>query len=260
MKKFLALLAGFAVCGIWGPDCLAWGQKGHDVTCAIAQRHLSRKAQKQIAYLLDGKSIVYWSNWMDNASHQKEYAYTKTWHFKNIEEGEAYEDAALCETGDVVTAINAMADALRSGKLNREQAALDLKFLVHLVGDAHCPMHLSHKSDRGGNQVQVQYFRAGKNLHSIWDSGIVESAHNWTFSEWVSEIDRCDAGEIKEIVKGSPDDWAAETYEVAKSIYAETPSGSSLSYDYVSRWAPVVEQQLLKGGLRLASILNSIFK
>ena len=53
---------------------MAWGQKGHDVTCAIAERHLSKSARKQVSRILDGTSIVYWSSWMDNASHPNEYA------------------------------------------------------------------------------------------------------------------------------------------------------------------------------------------
>lgn len=126
----------------------AWGQKGHDVTCAIAQRHLSRKAQKQINEIFDGKSIVYWANWLDNASHTPEYAYTKTWHYKNIDADETYDTAWQNENGDVLTAIEALTKALKSGTLNKDQAAVDLRMLVHLVGDLHCPMHMGHKSDR----------------------------------------------------------------------------------------------------------------
>ena len=70
-------------------DLLAWGQKGHDVTCEIAERHLDRGARKAVRRLLQGKSMVYWSNWLDNASHTPEYAYTKTWHYKNIDAGVA---------------------------------------------------------------------------------------------------------------------------------------------------------------------------
>ena len=88
-------------------DLLAWGQKGHDVTCEIAERHLDRGARKAVRRLLQGKSMVYWSNWLDNASHTPEYAYTKTWHYKNIDAGVAYEDAELEPNGDVVTAIHA---------------------------------------------------------------------------------------------------------------------------------------------------------
>lgn len=135
-------------------DAFSWGQKGHDVTCAVAQRHLTKKAQKQISYLLDGKSIVYWANWMDNASHQREYSYT----------------------------------------------------------------------------------------------------------EWADQIDVTDRAAAAAIASGTPDDWAAETFGITRKIYDATPVGSDLSYDYVGEWAPVAEQQLLRGGLRLAALLNSIFK
>ena len=139
----------------------SWGQKGHDVTCAVAQNHLTRKAKKQISNILDGKSIVYWANWMDNASHTPDYRYTLTWHYKNIDADETFGQALLNENGDVVRAINEQIDALKSGKLSKEEQALSLKFLVHLMGDLHCPMHLGHRSDLGGNRWQVQYFGKG---------------------------------------------------------------------------------------------------
>jgi len=242
------------------PDALAWGQKGHDITCAVAQAHLSRKAENRIDEILDGKSIVYWANWMDNASHTPEYAYTSTWHYKNIDADETYENAATNDSGDVITAINAQINALKSGTLNKEQSALALKMLIHFVGDLHCPMHMGHKSDKGGNRWQVQYFGNGKNLHTIWDTDILESGHKWTFSEWVQEIDTCNKKEAAEIVTGDIYDWGRETYVIAKDIYETTPVGSKLSYDYVSKWTPVIERQLMAGGLRLASILNEIFK
>ena len=170
-------------------DGFCWGQKGHDVTCAVAQRHLTRKAARKIDEILDGKTIVYWANWMDNASHTPEYRYTSSWHYRNTDEGETFSGAPLNENGDVVRAVNEQIAALKSGKLDKEEQALSLKFLVHLMGDLHCPMHMGHRSDRGGNRWQVQFFNNGTNLHSIWDTGIIESAHKWTYSEWAEQID-----------------------------------------------------------------------
>lgn len=241
-------------------DALAWGQKGHDVTCDIAQRHLSRKASKEISKLLDGRSIVYWANWLDNASHTPAFAYTKTWHYKNIDADETYETALVNENGDVLTAIDAQIAALKSGELNKEAAATSLKMLVHLMGDLHCPMHMGHRSDLGGNRWQLQFFNNGKNLHSIWDTDLIESAHKWNHSEWADELDRADKAEIREITAGTPYDWGRETYLQATEIYKATPVGSKLSYDDVSAWAPTIEQQLLRGGRRLAAVLNDIFK
>ena len=238
----------------------SWGQKGHDVTCAIAERHLTKKAKKQISEILDGKSIIYWANWMDNASHTPEYRYSSSWHYKNIDADETYENSQLNEHGDVVRAIDEQIAALKSGKLSKEEQALSLKFLVHLMGDIHCPMHMGHRSDKGGNRWQIQYFGSGRNLHSIWDSGVIESAHKWTYSEWADQIDRLTKQEQWQMVQGSPTTWGKETYEICKKIYDTTPVGSKLSYDYVSEWTETVEQQLLRAGLRLAEVLNGIFK
>lgn len=241
-------------------EAFAWGQKGHDTTCAIAENHLSKKAKKAVDEIFDGKSMVYWANWMDNASHQPDFAYTKTWHYKNIDADETYETAVENESGDVLTAIQAQVAALKSGTMNKEAQEIALRMLVHLVGDLHCPMHMGHRSDSGGNRWQVQYFDKGTNVHSIWDSSLIESAHNWTYTEWVDQLDRVDKKAEAEIVKGDLDSWGKETYLVCKKVYDETPVGSKLSYDEVAYWTPVIEQQLLKGGLRLASILNEIFR
>lgn len=258
-KTFLLMLAVCAGVVAGTATAAAWGQKGHDVTCAIAERHLTKKAAKEINRILDGKSIVYWANWMDNASHTREFSYTKTWHYKDIDPDETYETAELCGSGDVVTAINAQVKALESGELNKDAEALALKMLVHLVGDVHCPMHAARKYDKGGNLWQVQFFDNGKNLHAIWDTDIVEAAHKWTYTEWADQIDIAGRAGIRLISQGTPDDWCKETHEIAEAVYEKTPVGSKLSYDYVTESTPVVEQQLLRGGIRLAAILNEIF-
>ena len=255
--KLVCACAGLLAATVSG---YAWGQKGHDVTCAIAQKHLTKKAQKKIGEILDGKSIVYWANWMDNASHTPQYRYTSSWHYRNIDADETYAGAELNSHGDVVRAIDEQIAALKSGKLDKEEQALSLKFLVHMMGDLHCPMHMGHKSDKGGNRWQVQYFGSGRNLHSVWDSGVIESAHKWTYSEWVEQIDTVKKDEIWKIVQGSPSTWGEETYEICRKIYESTPVGSKLSYDYVSEWSETVEQQLLRAGLRLAEVLNGIFR
>lgn len=156
------LMAGLFAVSV---DGYCWGQKGHDVTCAVAQRHLTRKTARKIDEILDGKTIVYWANWMDNASHTPEYRYTSSWHYRNTDEGETFSGAPLNENGDVVRAVNEQIAALKSGKLDKEEQALSLKFLVHLMGDLHCPMHMGHRSDSGGNRWQVQFFNNGTNLH-----------------------------------------------------------------------------------------------
>lgn len=246
--------------GLCSLTAFGWGQKGHDVTAAIAESHLTPTTYQTVSDLLDGKSIVYWANWLDNASHTPEYAYSKTWHYKNIDDGVAYADAPLLETGDVVRAINEQVAILQNPQSSKEEKQLALKIVVHLLGDIHQPMHMGHASDLGGNRWTVNYFGRGSNLHSVWDSSVPEAAHKWTYTEWNDQINRPTEEEIAVIVAdGNPEKWGEETFEICKQVYSKTPQDANISYDYVSEWTPVIENQLLKGGLRLADILNSIF-
>ncbi|MCQ2076534.1 MAG: S1/P1 nuclease [Bacteroidaceae bacterium] len=248
------------VCMMVTLDVLAWGQKGHDTTCEIAERHLSKKAKKAITKILEGESIVFWANWLDHASNQPEYRYTKTWHFRDVEEGKSFANSTS-ETGDVLTAIESQVKILKSREeVNLETQALALKMVIHLIGDLHCPMHIGHKADLGGNKWQVRFFDEGTNLHKVWDTKIIESGHKWSYKEWADQLDREDKKSIAAITEGTPYTWGEETYEIAKTVYAKTPVGSKISYDELYDWTKVAELQLLRGGLRLAKVLNDIFK
>ena len=251
---------GLMSLGFISLQAFGWGQKGHDTTAFIAENHLTPITAATVEEILDGKSIVYYANWLDNASHTPEYAYSKTWHYKNIDDGVAFEEAPLHEDGDVVRAVYGQIDVLRDPESSKEDKQLALKILVHVMGDMHQPMHMGHASDLGGNRWTVNYFGRDNNLHSVWDSSVPESAHKWTYTEWQNQIDRANEEETNSILaEGSPEKWAMETFMICKDVYDKTPEGTKISYDYVAEWTPVVEQQFLKGGLRLADLLNSIF-
>lgn len=236
----------------------AWGQKGHDVTAYIAEQHLTPEARAMVDSLLEGKSMVYWANWLDNASHTPEYAYTKTWHYKNVNEGVRYEEMAPNPAGDAVLAIRHAIEVLSDPASSEADRQLYLKILVHVTGDLHQPMHMGHATDLGGNRIKVKYFGRDANLHGIWDTNLVESAHKWSYSEWQQQIDRASEAEQQAITAGTVDDWAKECVAIADTIYKATPAGTDLRYDEIARWSPVIEQQLLRAGLRLAAILNSL--
>lgn len=256
MKRFIALILTLSI----SFSASAWGPKGHDVVASVAENHLSKRALKRITKVLDGKSMVYVANWMDNASHTPEYAYTKTWYYVNVEPSEgSYAESQIEPKGDVVTAVNSIVERLKSGELTAEQEHDELMMLIHLVGDLHCPMHAGHKSDRGGNGTQVKFFGKSRKLHSVWDSEIVESAHKWSYTEWQEQIDRLNRKECRAVVQGTPNDWVEECVAIADDIYRNSTTGNNLSYDYVAQYTPVVEQQLLKGGLRLAALLEEIY-
>lgn len=240
-------------------QAFGWGQKGHDVTAAVAARHISPRTAAAVDSLLEGQSMVYWANWLDNASHTPEYDYSRTWHYRNIDSEYTYDNAPLLPSGDVVRALFDQTAALRSGTLDKKQSALALKMIIHLMGDLHQPLHLGRASDRGGNKRKVNFFNRESNLHSIWDTSLPEAAHKWSYTEWADQIDHATPSFTATVTMGDFNDWGRETYSVCTEVYAATAEGSTVSYDYIARWTPVVEQQLLKAGLRLAYVLDSIF-
>lgn len=255
MKKFILTLVAAAAT----LSAFAWGQKGHDTVANIAERHFTAATADSVAAILDGMSPVYWANWLDNASHTPEYYYTKTWHYKNIDAGQDYDSVPRAEKGDVVSALREQIAILADSVSTKSQKALALKIVIHLVGDLHQPMHMGHKSDLGGNKVQVRFFDRGTNLHSVWDTNLPNTAHSWTYTEWTDQLDRATPARQAELTAGNIDDWARESVAIAARVYDYFPSGTKISYNQIAQWTPTIEQQLLRGGLRLAEVLNAVF-
>ena len=248
----------------------AWGPMGHDVVAAIAEQHLTKKAKKEIAKLLDGKSIVYYSSWMDSIQNspywEDGYNKTKTWHYANVDKGLTYQTMPKNENGDVVTGLEFLTKEMTENYDNlTDSVKVDyLKMIVHMVGDLHCPMHAGRLSDLGGNRMQVKWFGQNTNLHSVWDSKIVESARKWSCTEWVDQLDRTDKKFKKSVMCGTYEEWFVDTVDGAASIYEYVenldPERRNLSYQFVYDFSPLLEDRLLVGGYRLAYVLNTIFK
>lgn len=256
MRKVLSIALALLIPAM----ALAWGPKGHDTVAYIAEKHLSKKALKKVTAVLEGHSLVYVANWLDNASHTDEYAYTKTWHYVNVDPEEGtYAESKKDSAGDAVVAINTLVENLKSGELTPEEERVQLMMLIHIVGDIHCPMHAGRKSDRGGNGTKVKYFGSQKKLHSVWDSEIVESAHRWGYSEWQEQVDRATPKQVQAYMQGTPNDWIEETVVLANYIYENSATGANLSYDYVAQYTPILEEQFLKGGIRLAKLIEEIY-
>lgn len=268
MKKYLSAFFCTALL-LSSISTFAWGPTGHDVVASIAEQHLTKKARKALDELLEGKSIVYYSSWMDsiqNSPYWKGgYDKTKTWHYANVDKGHTYQTMEKNEAGDVVTALTFITNEMKNNYANlTDSVKVDyVKMIVHMVGDLHCPMHAGRKSDRGGNGTKVKWFGQPTSLHSVWDSKIVESARRWSYSEWTENLDRTSKQFKKSVMCGTYEEWFTETVEGAASIYnyVETLKGETpnLSYQFVYDFSPLLEDRLLTGGYRLAYVLNSIF-
>ena len=252
----------------------AWGPMGHDVVASIAEQHLNRKTKRKISRLLGGHSIVYYSSWMDNIQNspywENGYNQTKTWHYANVDKGLTYQTMQKNENGDVVNSLEMLTDAMinRYDELTDSMKVDFVKMIVHMVGDLHCPMHAGRLSDRGGNNTKVKWFGQPTNLHSVWDSRMIDAARKWNYTEWVEQLDRTNRKYRKNVTEGSYEDWftttvanASKIYNYVEAIDQQLPEEElpNLSYQFVYDFSPMLEEQLLLGGYRLAHVLNTIF-
>lgn len=247
-----------------------WGAKGHDVVAAIAEQHLTHRAKRKITRLLDGHSIVYYSSWMDNIQNspywENGYNETKTWHYANVDKGFTYETMTKNPDGDVVKGLEMLTKEMTDNyeALTDSMRVDYLKMIIHMVGDLHCPMHAGRLSDRGGNGTKVVWFREETNLHSVWDSKMIESARKWSYTEWCENLDIQNRKYRRAVATGSIEDWFDETVEKAEDLYEYVESTGEtvpvLSYQFVYDFSPLLEEQLLNAGYRLAYVLNMIFR
>ena len=235
----------------------AWGPTGHRVVGQIAEDHLSTKAQKAVHRILGDESLATAATWMDDVRSDHAYDYMRDWHWVTIPDGSNYTAAEKNPDGDAVEAINRMVTALKSDTLSPARQLFCLRVLIHLVGDLHQPLHVGRGDDKGGNSFQVQWFGKGSNLHRVWDSGMIDE-EGLSFSELAAALDHVNNVRMQQMVRGKAADWAQENIAFRQQIYLPE-KGADLGYGYKYENWPLVEQQLLKGGIRLAGLLNAIF-
>lgn len=235
-----------------------WGQTGHRTIGDIATKYLKGKTKREIEKLLDGQSLVLVSTYADEIKSDRAFSEFYPWHYVNKSFDVSYADSKKNPKGDLLTGINTCVSILKDKVSSKEKKAFHLKMLVHLIGDLHQPMHVGLREDKGGNDFQVQWFGRGTNLHSVWDSKMLDS-YDMSYSELTNNIPKFSKEQIKFIEKGSIEDWVNETGELAKITYNSAKVGEKLSYRYMYDHFKMTTEQLQKGGIRLAKILNDIF-
>ena len=257
--RFLLLFIGFLTTSLVFAKTPAWGPTGHRTTGKIAEKHLTKKAKRQINELLKGESLAFVSTYGDEIKSDKKYNDFYTWHYVNMPLDSRYEVSEKNSKGDLVTGINKCISILKDDTSSLEDKTFYLKMLVHLMGDLHQPMHIGRKDDKGGNTIQVQWFGKGTNLHRVWDENMIEQ---WKMSylELADNTEVLTKLQIKAIQEGTIIDWVHDTHKLSKIAYASVQTGENLRYRYSYDHFSTVRKQLQKSGIRLAKLLNDIFK
>lgn len=260
------------------PVALAWSALGHRMVGAIAERHLDPAAEARVRELLAGEpdptlaGVAYWADALRNDS-PAQFKATSRWHYINAQGGGCDFDLVRdCPDGNCVVAQIDRQRAILADRTQPREARRDaLKFLVHLVGDVHQPMHAGDRTDAGGNQYQISLATAlepeayardkyvdgvmGTNLHSVWDYYIL-GARGLSLPQYTRALDTLPWPPSTETPSSAPMAWAKESCRLieARHLY---PDGHKLDDGYLDAMRPLAEQRIRQAAWRLASILNA---
>jgi hypothetical protein len=169
-----------------------------------------------------------------------------------------YGDVTPSSKGDIVMAIQNCIENVKSPLTSPKEKAFFLKMLVHFIGDLHQPLHAGWAENRGGNDIQLQWFGNGSNLHRLWDTNLIDH-YGMGYTELADNMPRLSRKERLELQKGNVLTWVEESHGLANQLYASVEKGEKLGYQYSYTYWTTVEDQLLKGGVRLAAVLNDLF-
>ncbi len=235
-----------------------WGKTGHRATGQIAEKYLTKKAKRGITKILNGESLALVSTYADDIKSDKKYRGYSPWHYVNFSFDNKYGEETPSEFGDLVQGIHKCIEILKDEKSSDDEKKFHLKMLVHFIGDLHQPLHVGRGEDKGGNDIQVQWFNDGSNLHRVWDSDMLDY-YGMSYTELSINSALLPKNQIETINNGSVLDWVHESQGLAKKVYASANVGEKLGYKYMYNYFPMVRAQLQKGGIRLAKVLNDIF-
>lgn len=254
IKKLIVFASMILVLGL--PNkCFAWGASGHKIVAKIAWNLLKPNVKDSVSLYLKQLTLADVANWMDEIRGDQTYAYMSSWHFIDIEKGGKFNPDS---TDNIIGALRMAISQLKNRQnLSAQQVEMDIKILTHLVGDLHQPLHTGYPDDRGGNLISVFYNNNGTNLHKVWDTDIIEAEIINAPTTW-SNVGQFNKEEYQELRKVNLENWLNDSRSKLDLVYDF--KGDNLNHKYAEKNVPLIEKQLLIGGIRLASVLNSLFK
>lgn len=233
----------------------AWGSEGHRLIAGLAETQLTPVARAEVNRLLateSGSTMSSVATWADEFRSRD----TARWHYVNPSpEGCSYDRTRDCEDGQCVVEALTRQFGILSARTSDSERLTALKWVIHLVGDIHQPLHAGFKADKGGNQYQVQAFGRGTNLHSLWDGALIRNRPGGL------DALRQAASTTGAAAPRAPQaaDWAVESCKIVASpgFY---PDRRSIGPAYIDQWDPVLVARLKSAAQRLAATLNDALR
>ncbi|OAV44228.1 S1/P1 nuclease [Lewinella sp. 4G2] len=265
----------------------AWGANGHRIVAKICYDNLTPTARQRVDAAMGDNLLEQLSTWPDYIKAVKGWDFAKPWHYMTVNTDRTVQDVDASNrqrpaVDDVREGIELMLGVLKNDRdcrqkledlmaENRVEAlagsldATALAFLIHFVGDVHQPMHVGKNRDLGGNKISVLYFGDRYNLHSVWDTQIIEH-ERLSYTEFARFASVHNRSRKTEWENDDLETWIQESIDLREdlynTLYNRTDRDTGLpefGYDYQHDYLPVVEARLAAAGYRAAALLNGVF-
>jgi hypothetical protein len=256
--RTLAVLALFFLLFSLGVSrAYPWGDKAHRVVALIAEASLMARSRAQIEEIFSAKSpLADAAVWPDYTG--KQIGDFDALHYVNIpDHARGYDRNRDCRDRNcVVEALSWFKKVASDTTAPKNVRRIALRFVAHLVGDIHQPLHAGRAADRGGNDIRIYFKGEAFRLHEFWDVNLVELEPG-TAEEMADRLIRGMNREERRLWEaGGPERWAEESFALARShAYKVDPSGE-ISDTYIAKALPVVRKRLAQAGIRLGWMMN----
>lgn len=279
IMRRLAVLAGvFVVVVGCTSSAFAWGDRGHRIVGAIARELLNDSSRVEITEIMGSDNLPVFALYMDKnkAELDAQIPGSRDWHYDDIPvcgKDVSYRD--YCPRGNC-----ASTQLYRHYKLATDshstprEREFSIYVLSHVIGDIHQPLHAADNEDVGGNQVRVRLpdaLNKRVKLHAFWDTEVIERLYPNQSETAIAKalVERYKSKRL-DWEKGNFSAWIKESHKLAYDyVYGKLPgfacgrdmesSTISLTDEYMKMAMTLVDEQLAKGGFRLALILNRAF-
>jgi hypothetical protein len=232
----------------------AWGNKGHALVAEVAFHYMDESTKKTVLNYLDGMTIEEAANWMDAIKKDHANDYMKPYHYLDLEKGAK----EMPEGENIITVLNStLKDLDHKEKMSHDEIKRHILFLFHLIGDLHQPLHIAYPSDKGGNDFKLSFMGASNsNLHATWDSEIIE--FKATSMADVLNSKKYTSQQLESVEKIDVIAWGKQSRGYLKNAYAV--KNDKVDDVYIDEVYPIIKNQLLDAGIRLAAVLEHYFK
>lgn len=233
-----------------------WDKTGHRIVAQVASNYLTKNAKLQIKKLLGHQDLSRISNWADEIKSDPSWSHTFDWHYCTIPNGERYNSGQ--HKGLAVEKSREFIQTLKNRGSTKAEKIIALKFLVHIIGDLHQPLHVGNGTDRGGNDYKVTWFGDETNLHRVWDSHLID-LQKLSYKEYSDYLLLdIDYGDIRKLQADSLTTIIHESQVLREQCYKISDKNLSWRYFYTNK--TLLERRLFEGGMRLSGILNRVYK